>query len=82
LKQLNRVVCGILEKGYILHDTIVVAYIVKDLAEQGEVGLKQKKTIVVSRSTGTRSNTENQSQLQYMVDPLHVAYVRTGGVPS
>jgi hypothetical protein len=82
LGQLMRVVGGLLDSGYILHSTIVVAYIVKDLAEQGEVGLKQKNTIVVSRTTGTRRNTENQSQLQYTVDPLHVSYVRTGGVPS
>jgi hypothetical protein len=77
-----RVAGGLLDSGYILHNTIVVAYIVKDLAEQGEVGMKQKYTIAVSRTTGTRSNTENQSQLQYTVDPLHVAYARTGGVPS
>jgi len=82
LEQLRRVVGGLLDSGYILHNTIVVAYIVKDLAEQGEVGLKQKNTIAVSRTTGTRSNTANQSQLQYTVDPLHVSYVRTGGVPS
>jgi hypothetical protein len=82
LEQLKRVVGGLLHSGYILQNTIVVAYIVKDLAEQGEVGLKQKKTIAVPRTTGTRSNTENKSQFQYTVDPLHVAYVWTGGVPS
>jgi hypothetical protein len=69
LEQLMRAVGGLLDSRYIPHNTIVVAYIVKDLAEHGEVGLKQKNPIAVSRTTGTRSNTENQSQLQYMVDP-------------
>ena len=82
LEQLKRVVGGLLDSGSILHNTILVAYIVKDLAEQRGVGLKQENTIAVSRTTGTRSNMENQSQLQYTVDPLHVSYVRTGGVPS
>ena len=77
-----RVVGGLLDSGYILDNTIVVAYIVKDLAEQGEVGLKQETTITVSRTTGTRSNTEGQSQLEYSVEPIHVSYVQTGGVPS
>ena len=77
-----RVVGGLLDSGYILDNTIVVAYIVKDLAEQGEVGLKQETTITVSRTTGTRSNTEGQSQLEYSVAPIHVSYVQTGGVPS
>jgi hypothetical protein len=68
LEQLKRVV-GVLHSGYILQNTIVVAYIVKDLAEQEEVGLKQQETIAFPRTPGT-------------VDPLHVAYVRTGGVPG
>jgi hypothetical protein len=66
LEQLKRVVGGLLHSGYILQNTIVVAYIVKDLAEQGEVGLKQKKKQLLfperlelgaTRKTNHNSNT-------------------------
>lgn len=82
LEQLMRLVRGLLDSAYILKSTIIIAYIVKDLAKQGGVGVREKTTISISKSTGTRSSTENNSQLNYSVDPLHVSYVQTGGVPG
>ena len=80
--ELDRVISGLLDSGYMLCSKVVVAYIVEDLNKSGNAGLTQTKVRQIKRTISTtQSNSETQS-FEYELNPFHVKYPRKSHVPS